>query len=165
MTRCAPHGCTQRDGAAEALLAQVVLQAHPRRRHLGHGGPSHARQIRQPETGLFGSADQKERVAGDDLAKAAQRGVRLAVARLHHPHRAAPGQIDGPVEQRGYRVAGNRGVDKFYVDPFAAIEPERLDGIERRVKYGTEILRKPDLHGRYLTPRWQADIGTVVHLK
>ena len=103
-------------------------------------------QIGEPERRRIASADQKERIAGGDLAKADERRLRVVVARLHDAHRPAPGEVDGAVEE----VRGGCGRcgrwPQLDLDTFAGIETERLRGIEWRVEDGAKILRELDRH-------------------
>src|SRR5262249_32831254 len=92
------------------------------------------------------SAHQIERVAGDDLAKADERRGWVKVAGLHDPHRPTPGNVDRVVEEGRYAVTRIGRVDQFDLDPLAGIKPERLGGVERRVKHGAEVFSELDWH-------------------
>ena len=127
-------------------IAQILLQAQPRRRHLGNGRKSQPRQFGEPERRRIAAADQKERIAGGDLAKADERRIRVLVARLHDAHRAAPGEVDVAGEEvRGGRRRRRRR-QQLDLDAFLGIETERLRGIEWRVENGAKILRELDRH-------------------
>jgi hypothetical protein len=121
-----------------ALLAQVMLKAQPRRRHLRDGGDAQPRQIGQPKSGA--PADQKERIARGNLAKAQEGRAGVKVARLHHPHRPAPRYIDRPVEQTRSGRSRCRRIQQFHLDALAGVESERVRGIEWRVEDRAEIL-------------------------
>src|SRR5215468_8697118 len=91
-------------------------------------------------------ADQIERVASDDLAKADERRTRLQVVGFHDPHRPAPGNVDRVVEESRHAVTRTGRVDQFDLDAFAGIKSERLGGVERRVKHGAEVFSELDWH-------------------
>src|SRR5215468_12629565 len=91
-------------------------------------------------------AHQIERVAGDDLAKADERRAWLKVVGLHDPHRPAPGNVDRVVEESRHAVTRTGRVDQFDLDTLAGIEPERVGGVERRVKHGAEVFSELDWH-------------------
>ena len=74
----------------EPLKAQIVLQAQPRGRNLADRGKPHLRQVGQPEIGIAAIADNRERIAADDLGKADKRRIAIVVVMLHDPHRARP---------------------------------------------------------------------------
>jgi hypothetical protein len=141
----------------DAGEAQIVLQAHPGRRHLGDGGEPPARQIRKPERRAARAAHQIEGIARHHLAEAHQRRRRLAVMRLHDPHGAAPGQVDAAVEQSRHRVAGHRRIDEVDLDAFAFVEAERLGGVEGRIEDRAEILGQPDFHAHPFMARRRAN--------
>src|SRR5215831_17063672 len=92
------------------------------------------------------SADQIERVACDDLAKADERRGWLQVAGLHDPHRPTPGNVDRVVEESRYAVTRIGRVDQFDLDTLAGIKPERVGGVERRVKHRAEVFSELDWH-------------------
>src|SRR5215813_9050149 len=92
------------------------------------------------------SSHQIERVAGDDLAKADERRAWLKVVGLHDPHRPTPGNVDRVIKESRYAVTRIGRVDQFDLDTLAGIEPERVGGVERRVKHGAEIFSKLDWH-------------------
>src|SRR5215813_10534600 len=91
-------------------------------------------------------AHQIERVACDDLAKADERRAWLQVLGLHDPHRPTPGDVDRVSEESRYAVTRNGRVDQFDLDTLAGIKPERVRGVEWRVKYGAKVFSEPDWH-------------------
>ncbi len=130
----------------DTLLAQVVLQAQPGRRHFRHGRYLQTRQISQPKAIDF--ADEKERIARNDFAKANERRIGVEVAGLHHPHRSAPREVDRSVKQTRSRGSRRRRVEQVYFDALAGIESESVRGVEWRVEHRAKILSELDPHGR-----------------
>src|SRR5216684_8829062 len=130
----------------DTLLAQVVLQAQPGRRHFRHGRYLQTRQISQPKAIDF--ADEKERIARNDFAKANERRIGVEVAGLHHPHRSAPREVDRSVKQTRSRGSRRRRVEQVYFDALAGIESESVRGVEWRVEHRAKILGELDPHGR-----------------
>ena len=63
----------------DASVAQVLLQTHPRRRHLAHRGETNLRKTGKLEVWARRPPDQKERIAGDHLAKTDKAGVRMLI--------------------------------------------------------------------------------------
>src|SRR5262245_7436393 len=98
------------------------------------------------------SAHKIERVASDDLAKAGERRAWVKVAGLHDPHRPAPANVDRVVEESRYAVTRIGRVDQFDLDTLAGIKPERLGGVERRVKHGAEVFSELDWHDEDRSP-------------
>jgi hypothetical protein len=107
-----------------------------------------AATVREPEGGSINLADQKERVACNDLAKTDQRRGRIEVARFHHPHRSAPRQVDRAVEQTRDSGARRRRGDQIDRNALACIEAKRMGGVERRIEHRAKILGEPYPHGR-----------------
>src|SRR5262249_39054218 len=68
------------------------------------------------------------------------------VARPHHPHGAAPHEVDRAVEHARDSVAWLRRIDELDIEPFRRKQAERPRRIERRVEHGAEIFREAELH-------------------
>jgi hypothetical protein len=51
-------------------LPQIFLQAELRRRHFADCGDAHSREVNQTEIRVWTSADDRERIAADDLCEA-----------------------------------------------------------------------------------------------
>src|SRR3954470_15642451 len=106
------------------------------------------------------AADDVERVAADDLAEAnkpgAAGGCRIMV--LQHAHRSAPLRVDAAALHLLDRTAGRVGGQPFDGEAFAFGEPERADGVERRVEDGAEVLGDTELHAaaRTASGPWRA---------
>ena len=77
----------------DAGATQVLLQAHPRRRHLAHRGDAHAQQVAQREAGAWLAAEQQERVARHHLGEADEVAAGVLLIGLHDAHRPAPADI------------------------------------------------------------------------
>jgi hypothetical protein len=84
---------------------EVFLQAQPRRWHLAHRREAQSEQIGYPEPWARRAADQKKRIARHNLGEADKIAAGKQLVGLHHPHRAAPADIDGAVEQPARGVA------------------------------------------------------------
>src|SRR5262249_3393715 len=91
-------------------------------------------------------AHQIERVAGDDLAEVDERRAWLKVVGLHDPHRPTPGNVDRVIKESRYAVTRIGRADQFDLATLAGIEPERVGGVERRVKLGAEVFSELDWH-------------------
>ncbi len=147
-----------------ALVAQVLLQAHPGRRHLGHRSEFLGREIGELERLGAALADQKERIVRHHLAEAHQRRIPVQVVRFHHPHRPAPGDVDRAVEQLGHRVARHVGGQQVDIDALALIEAERMCRVVGRIKDRAEVLHEPDRHARRASCcccRWARFLGML----
>src|SRR5262249_43360918 len=136
-----------------AQLPQVVLQAEPWGRHLRHGRDFQPWQISQIEAGTLAHADQKERVACGNLAETDKRRTGIEYASFHHPHRAAPLNVDRSVEHTSCSGGRRRRVEQIYDDTLAGIETEHMRGVEWRIKQSTKVFREPDPHRGNLVHR------------
>ncbi len=121
-------------------LAEVMLQAEPRRRHLGDGGKSQPRQISQFEPIDAAPGDEIERVAPDNLAEADDRQAIWLVARLEDAHGAAPGHVDGAIEQSRRRRGRRRLRHERDIHAFTLRKSQCHRRIERRIEDGAEVL-------------------------
>src|SRR5688500_13320268 len=96
---------------------------------------------------MIALADEKERDARRDLAKANQWRVGIVVAGVQHAHRPAARDVDRSIEQTRRSSSRCRGVEQFYFNALAGIEPERMRGVEWSVQHRAKVLRELDVHG------------------
>ena len=75
---------------SHARAAQILLQAHPRRRHLADRADAQAQQVAQRKSRARRAAEQEKRIARDHFGEVHQVAVRRLGVGLHHAHRAAP---------------------------------------------------------------------------
>ena len=118
---------------------EVVLQAHPRRGHLGHDRQPLAREIAGLERGIGLAGEQEERIAADRLAERERGAGRVLLERNHEPQRPAPRYVALPGDQglRGMRrVRRHLQVD---LQPLVGVCLERDGRVERRVEDGAEV--------------------------
>src|SRR4051794_17327880 len=80
------------------LEAQVVLEAKPWRRHLRDRAKPQPWKIAQLKFRGIALANQKKRIARRHLTEADHRRIWVLIVSLHDPHRAAPRDIDRPIE-------------------------------------------------------------------
>jgi hypothetical protein len=78
-------------------------------------------KVGEPETRIGILADDRERIAADDLCKADEHRVGVLVVVLHDPHRPGPEHLDRAVEQgRPLCQSDTRQRQKFTASPSAA---------------------------------------------
>src|SRR5215813_2118062 len=130
----------------ETGAAQIFLQAEPWRRHLADGGHTLSVEFGKCEFGARLAADQKEGVAGHRLGKTDKIAIGPAIIGLHDPHRPAPGDIDGAIEQPLHRSPRLGRADELDLDPFAAISAAGKRRVERSIQETAQVFLKCDRH-------------------
>ncbi|OFZ88138.1 MAG: hypothetical protein A2W21_13705 [Betaproteobacteria bacterium RBG_16_66_20] len=139
----------------EARALQIVLERHPRRRHVARRRNAQADEIAETESPLAPAADEQERIARDHLPEADQRAIRIGVMVHHHPHRPAPGDIHAAIEKFRRRLRRARRDHVADVQSFAAPEIAGERKIKRDVGNGAHVLaqREPPLAAPCRPPR------------
>src|SRR4051812_8087903 len=98
-----------------------MLETEPRRRHLRDGPELEPEKIGQPKCRSIGLANQKERIARRNLAKADHRRIRVLVVSLHDAHWPTPGDIDRSVEQTRSGRRRCWRIEQFYLHPLGGV--------------------------------------------
>jgi len=140
VARHRPHAAPGDRRGVEAGPLQVVLEGHPRRRHVAGRRDAQADEIAPAERAVALAPDQQKRIAPHHLPEADQRAARVGVVMHHHAHRPAPGHVHLAVEERGRGARRARRDDVVDVEPLAFPVATRQREIERHVRRRAHVL-------------------------
>jgi hypothetical protein len=146
VARHRPHAFPRDRRRVEAGALQIILERHPRRRHVAGRRDAQADEIAPAELGLAYASDEQEWVARHHLPEADQRAARIGVVMHHHAHRPAPRNVYRAVEQRGGGARGARRDHVADVESLAFPVAAREREIERHVRHRAHVLAQRDAH-------------------